>query len=175
MCPDCGSTAATVLNSSHDPEGHRIRRRRCDNCAVDFATIEVPFPFSFHEADDDKRHAPAYSSRIKVSEYEPSWFEFTPGKLTHRRKIRPGRKPEKFLAFVPHEGDLAAADAVLVTLRRSSKAKRCRKGLHVMRGRNVYTHPRGHKVCNACRRASANARWRDHLSPVTGAAARRAS
>lgn len=147
MCPECGGTVTRVLNASHDPEGNRIRRRSCEGCGSTFPTVEVPFPFSFHEADADKREAPAYSSRIKVSEYEPSRFEF---------EHQAGRYP-----------------TVTVTLKRSSKLPRCRKGIHVMRGRNVYRHPRGHSVCNACRREAANALYRDHLSPVTSVSARR--
>lgn len=165
MCPECGGVSTRVINASHDPEGNRIRRRECDGCGHKFPTVEVAFPFSFHEADADKRESPAYSGRIKVPEYEPSYFMVQRGRLSAARKTRTRGK----LAFVPDpEGT-----TVLVRLRRSSKQPRCRKGIHVMRGKNVYHHPRGHKVCNACRREAANALYRDHLSPVTGVSARR--
>ena len=141
MCPECGGTTTRVINASHDPEGNRIRRRECEGCGHKFPTVEVPFPFSFHEADADKRETPAYSARIKVSEYEPSRFEF-------------------------ERTSVGSVSAVIVMLRRSSKLPRCRKGLHVMRGANVYHHPRGHKVCNACRRDAANQRYRNAMEKM---------
>jgi len=144
VCPECGGIQTRVINASHDPEGNRIRRRECEGCAHKFPTVEVPFPFSFHEADADKREAPAYSSRIKVSEYEPSRFEYE---------------------VVPAVGRNVRSQ-VIVTLRRSSKLPRCRKGLHVMRGKNVYHHPRGQKTCNACRREAANARYRNAMEKM---------
>lgn len=158
MCPECGGVSTRVINASHDPEGNRIRRRECGACGHTFPTVEVAFPFSFHEADADKREAPAYSSRIKVPEYEPSYFVAERGRLHVRRdplaiKHRTGR------AFVSDpEGDV-----ILVRLKRSNKYPRCRKGIHVMRGKNVYHHPRGHKVCNACRREAANAYYRHRM------------
>lgn len=172
MCPDCGGTDTGVINASHDAEGNRIRRRACRNCDVTFATVEVPFPFSFHEADADKRASPAYSARIKQPEYEPAWFEVEFVRVTQprRRQYRNGRKGPAFRPLYP---DDEAKNAVLVTLKRSNKYPRCRKGIHVMRGKNIYHHPRGHQVCNACRRAAANALYRDHLSPVTSVSARR--
>lgn len=142
MCPECGGTQTRVINASHDPEGNRIRRRECENCAHKFPTVEVPFPFSFHEADAGKRESPAYSSRIKVPEYEPAWFEY---------EVVPAR---------------STMTRMMITLKRSSKLPRCRKGLHIMRGANVYHHPRGAKVCNACRRESANARYRNAMEKM---------
>lgn len=156
MCPECGGVNAGVVNTSHDPEGFKIRRRRCESCGADFNTVEVPFPFSFHEADEGKRNAPAYSSKITTPEYEPSWFDTQVGTVRLRRANRRRGAVEVIRAFDPDPDGLA----MLITLRRSSKMPRCRKGLHVMRGANVYHHPRGHKVCNACRRTAANARYR---------------
>lgn len=156
MCPECGGTRTRVVNSSHDPEGQRIRARDCKSCGTRFGTVEVPFPFSFHEADADKREAPAYSSRIKVPEYEPSRFEIRRGRVSARAVVTADRKHERVHTFTPDpEGPI-----VVVSLKRSAKYPRCRKGLHVMRGANVYQHPRGHKVCNACRRAASNALYR---------------
>lgn len=165
MCPECGGIATRVINASHDPEGNRIRRRECEGCGHKYPTVEVAFPYSFHEADADKREAPAYSGRIKVPEYEPSYFQVERATL-RRRVIRHStaskRGAESVTVFDPDpEGEV-----MLVRLKRSSKVPRCRKGIHVMRGQNVYHHPRGHKVCNACRREAANARYHNAWSKM---------
>ena len=39
----------------------------------------------------------------------------------------------------------------------------CRKGLHPLRGKNVYIRPNGQRVCNPCRRAAANALYRHRM------------
>lgn len=155
-CPECGGVNSGVVNTSHDAEGHKIRARDCHDCGKRYNTVEVAHPFSFHEADEGKRQAPAYSSRIKTPEYEPAYFEMETGRLVRRWRNRKGRATVMFRAF---EAD-PDGDVVMVKLCRSSKYPRCRSGLHVMRGANVYHHPAGHKVCNACRRAASNARNR---------------
>lgn len=171
MCPECGATETRVINASHDPEGNRIRRRECEVCAHKFPTVEVPFPFSFHEADADKREAPAYSSRIKVPEYEPSYFvaeRVTLRRHTLKRKTlhANGRLESRIDGRVTIADPDPEGDVLLVRLKRSSKLPRCRKGLHVMRGANVYHHPRGQNACNACRREAANARYRNAMEKM---------
>lgn len=168
MCPECGGIKAHVKNASHDPEGNRIRSRLCETCGFRFSTIEVPFPFSMHEADATKRASPSYSARVKTPEYEPSRFEILIGKFGRLKKRRPSDPPR--WAFT----ELATGNIAVIRLKRSSKAPRCRQGLHVMRNPNIYTNPTtGRRTCNACRRAAANNYYRNHLSPVTSISARR--
>lgn len=45
-CPKCGDRAK-ALRTGHDERGRVIRQRRCPN-SHEFATIEVPTPYSFY-------------------------------------------------------------------------------------------------------------------------------
>jgi hypothetical protein len=51
-CPKCGDRAR-ALRTGHDDEGRVIRQRRCGK-GHEFATLEIPVPYSFHRMLETK-------------------------------------------------------------------------------------------------------------------------
>jgi hypothetical protein len=41
-CPRCESILTRSRGGGHDDQGHRLRRRHCEDCDLYFTTVEVP-------------------------------------------------------------------------------------------------------------------------------------
>lgn len=136
-CPDCGSVRTLSATASLDPEGHRVRHRRCDYCGKSFTTVEVAVPFSFHRLDAMKHE--------------------------YRNAKNPPRYMKDSLAVIRTD------TSVKIRLIRGRPLDLCRKGLHELKGENVYVNPRsGARVCQPCRRETAKARYHHmmrHMPP----------
>lgn len=135
-CPECGAIRSRTTTASLDTEGHRIRQRQCEGCDAYFTTVEVAIPFSFSAVDALKRE---YRNAKQPPKRTPDYFRVTRSESQLRGRL----------------------DTVTtVSLVRGKRSNKCRKGLHVLAGDNVYVNKRtGQRVCNPCRRESANARY----------------
>ena len=135
-CPDCGAVRSRTMTAGLDTEGHRIRHRQCEGCERYFTTVEVAIPFSFSAVDALKRE--------------------------YRDSKQPPRRTLDYFVVAPTEGALQhLRPTFTIALVRGRWSNRCRKGLHELAGDNVYVNKRnGQRVCQACRRESAKARYR---------------
>ena len=139
-CPECGSTRNTVSDASLDSNGHRIRIRQCEGCEQPFTTVEVAFPFSYSGANALK---PEYRDRKQPPRKTLDYFRVS---FPESEQERPDRH---------------ARTVATVSLVKGRAYEKCRKGLHRLEGENVYVNKRtGARVCQPCRRESANARYR---------------
>lgn len=134
-CPECGCTSSTVQKAGFDAEGHRIRVRHCRECEHNFGTVEVALPntFSFNATD------------VFKSERDHDKYQQQMGRLVPRAAAR------------------ASTDIIAVNVRihKGKKSDWCRKGLHLLKGENLYIRPPdGHRICRACAR-EANRRFRE--------------
>lgn len=90
-CPACGADRSTGSSASLDPEGHRIRHRRCLNCTETFTTVEIAVPWSFSKLDDLKheyrnaKHPPRYSKDclVVMAEGDTVTIKRIPGKRSN--------------------------------------------------------------------------------------------
>jgi len=149
-CTECGDLRTGVTSAGLDSEGHRIRIRACRNCGHNFTTIEIPFKFVFNRMDVakparefDRAKAKGVKTKFTAApriENDYFVFSYTDG------DTRSGRRPQP------------AVNIRLVPGRRND---RCRRGLHMLWGRNVVTRKDGHRTCRTCERTRTNERRRE--------------
>ncbi len=145
VCPECGGTITGTVSGGIDSEGHSIRFRLCRTCEVHLTTVEVEITFSFTAVDVTKRDR---LRQRRITKYPP---RIAPDHLEVERAYR-------------------GAESMIVRVVKGERLNRCRSGLHDMAGENVYVQPKsGNRVCQACRRASATARYHHamaHMPPA---------
>lgn len=72
-CPDCGSVKTRCRGGGRSDDGHRLRRRICDDCGMIFTTAEVvllyddgtPAPLSALDSEHRWYHREEQRRRIK--------------------------------------------------------------------------------------------------------------
>ena len=148
-CPECGDLRTGVAKAGLDVEGHRIRGRQCRNCDHTFTTIEVPIPFVFNRMD------------VMKTEYGLDRLKRIGPKVQYRAS--PRRLPDHFESHT-FEGDQRHSQpkyGMTITFIPGSKSDRCRKGLHLLVGRNVFRRPDGARQCRECINARNRERRRE--------------
>jgi len=139
VCPECGGTLTGSISGGIDSEGNRIRLRLCRTCEIQFTTVEVAIPFSFKKIDVTKR------DRRRIA-----------GETTYPPRVVPD-----YLEIEPLNRSDATTTMVVRIKQVEQPPRRCMRGLHELTGDNVYTQPKsGNRSCMACRRVSANARYK---------------
>lgn len=136
VCPECGSSRSEVRSGSLDAVGHRIRLRRCFTCEEMFTTVEVAIPFSFSGADALKRER-------------------------HGTDGHPRRATDYFMVQKTDRGN-----AWQIHMQYGRASNRCRKGLHVLEGDDVYVHPSGQRICKPCRRENSRERYANRMAKM---------
>ena len=135
-CPECGASRSEVRSASLDAVGHRIRHRRCYTCEGMFTTLEVAIPFSFSGADALKRER-------------------------HSTEGPARRATDYFLVRRAERGN-----AWMIHMQYGLESNRCRRGLHVLEGDDVYVHPGGQRICKPCRRENSRARYANRMAKM---------
>lgn len=72
-CPDCGSVLTRCRGGGRSDEGHRIRRRICQDCNLIFCTVEVvvmyddgtPVPLTALDSEHRWYHRQEQRRRVK--------------------------------------------------------------------------------------------------------------
>jgi hypothetical protein len=80
-CPKCGHQDARVTETGRDPDGNKVRLRRCTNCQTRWATEERPIDVSAyyprvgqHFRDSAYRSAARRPCRYCGEMYPPGFF-----------------------------------------------------------------------------------------------------
>ena len=100
-CPECGDTHTDVTRTGRDDEMRKLRARRCENCFLVFATVEVPIVDStgklvmFNHVDTERKMKERERTRKKRGYQEiesEARFAKDMHTLTVRTKVYPSRR-----------------------------------------------------------------------------------